>query len=87
MPYKNADRILPDALLKEIQNYVQGEQIYIPRRGEEKLGWGMKNGTRGMIAGRNREIRRLRSEGHRVDDLADRFGLSPDSIRKILQAR
>jgi Mor family transcriptional regulator len=82
----NADRILPDALLKEIQNYVQGEQIYIPRRDEDRLGWGMKNGTRRMIAARNREIRRLRTEGYRVYELADRFGLSPDSIRKILQA-
>lgn len=30
MNYKNANLILPDRLVQEIQQYVQGEYIYIP---------------------------------------------------------
>ena len=32
MKYKNAQAILPDALVKELQSYVQGEYIYINQR-------------------------------------------------------
>lgn len=84
MSYRNANEILPEGLVQEIQRYVQGEQLYIPRPEGQKMGWGMKNGSRTMIGQRNRKIRELRARGAGVDDLADRFGLSPDSIRKIL---
>ncbi|KGE71021.1 CD3324 family protein [Spirochaeta lutea] len=84
MSYRNAKTILPKDLLQEIQKYIQGEQIYIPRRSGEKLGWGMKNGSRPMIAERNREIRRLKSQGMSLSELADSFSLSTDSIRKIV---
>ena len=30
MKYFNAKLILPDALVKELQNYVQGGYIYVP---------------------------------------------------------
>ena len=30
MKYLNAQVILPDALVKELQTYVQGEYIYVP---------------------------------------------------------
>ncbi|MBS4981875.1 MAG: hypothetical protein KHZ72_11145 [Lachnospiraceae bacterium] len=29
MKYKNAQVVLPDALVKELQKYVQGEYIYV----------------------------------------------------------
>ena len=87
MPYTNAEEVLPPDLLNEIQKYVQGEQIYIPRPGDTRLGWGMKNGTRRMLEDRNRRIRTLKAEGLSVDNLADRFHLSPDTIRKILYSR
>ena len=86
MAYKNADSILPESLIKEIQKYVQGEQIYIPRQEGKKLGWGMKNGTRDMIAKRNQDIRALKAEGTTLNDLADNFALSIDSVKKIVYA-
>ena len=30
MKYKNAQDILPDQLLRELQKYVSGETIYVP---------------------------------------------------------
>ena len=32
MKYLNAQVILPDALVKELQNYVQGGYIYVPAK-------------------------------------------------------
>lgn len=39
MKYKNAAEILPSELLREIQGYIEGELLYIPRS-EAKQGWG-----------------------------------------------
>ncbi|HID9581493.1 hypothetical protein [Clostridioides difficile] len=36
MKYKNAQLILPDALVKELQSYVQGEYIYVPVEQEQQ---------------------------------------------------
>ena len=40
MKYKNAQVILPDALVKELQSYVQGEYIYVPVEQEQQKRWG-----------------------------------------------
>lgn len=34
MKYKNAKRVLPESLIEQIQQYVQGEYIYIPSKKE-----------------------------------------------------
>jgi Mor family transcriptional regulator len=87
MPYNNAENLLPASLLSEVQKYIQGEQIYIPRPDDTRLGWGMKNGTRRMLERRNLEIREMKSKGFSVMDLADHYNLSEDSIKKILYSR
>ena len=87
MPYTNAEDVLPPDLLEAVQRYVEGAQIYVPRREDKRLGWGMKNGTRRMLERRNREIRLRKSSGWSVEDLADRYHLSTDTIRKILYAK
>lgn len=45
MKYKNAQDILPDRLLKELQQYVSGETLYIPRR-QSRKSWGETSGAR-----------------------------------------
>ena len=84
MPYLKAEEHLPSELIKEIQKYISGAQIYIPGIAENRLHWGEKNGTRKILENRNKSIRNLKKSGLKIDDLADQFGLSPDSIRKIL---
>lgn len=81
--YKNGKDILPEKLLKELQKYIQGETIYIPKN-EERKGWGENNGTRIAIRKRNSEIYGLYKEGIKVCDLAQEYNLSEDSIRKII---
>ena len=47
--YVKAEDVLPETLLEAIQEYVQGVELYIPKRPEEKLGWGEVSGTRIQI--------------------------------------
>lgn len=54
MSYKNAEDVLPTELIREIQKYVDGEVIYIPRKSDKKRSWGDKNGTRDKLTKRNR---------------------------------
>lgn len=84
MPYINADQLLPPDLLQEIQKYVQGSLVYIPRQPDNHLGWGSKNGTRASLDRRNAAIREEKRNGRGVEELADAYGISPDGIRKIL---
>ncbi|MBS6679385.1 MAG: hypothetical protein KH330_16900 [Clostridiales bacterium] len=40
MSYKKAAHVLPEELLRKVQEYVDGEFIYIPRASDNKKGWG-----------------------------------------------
>ena len=84
MKYKNAQDILPDRLLKELQQYVSGETLYIPRR-QSRKSWGETSGAREYYKKRNEEIRQQCREGADAAALAENYHLSLDSIRKILQ--
>ena len=45
MKYKNAQDILPDRLLRELQSYVSGEMLYVPNE-DSKRQWGEASGAR-----------------------------------------
>lgn len=46
MKYINADIILPEELLKEVQKYVQGGMVYIPKPEGLRKKWGENSGSR-----------------------------------------
>ncbi len=85
MDYKNGKVIFPSKLLEQLQEYVQGNLVYIPKKEEKRAGWGEKNGTRTAIQSRNHEICEAYNNGLRTAELAELFCLSEDSIRKILR--
>ena len=88
MSYLNADELLPPELLREVQTYIQGSLVYIPRGGGEKrLRWGTRTGARESLDKRNNAIREAKAGGRRIDDLAEEYGLSPGGIRKVLYAK
>jgi Mor family transcriptional regulator len=84
MSYKNGRDILPASLLQELQKYIQGEIIYIPKKESKRAGWGEANGTKLWIETRNREIFRMYKNGSTIMELIERYHLSEDSIRKII---
>ena len=45
MKYKNAADILPEGLLKELQSYIDGEILYVPKA-TQKIKWGAKSGSK-----------------------------------------
>lgn len=83
MKYINAAEILPERLLKELQTYIEGDVLYVPRASVKKE-WGAANGSRTFYQERNREIKRLLKDGYSVDALSKKYGLANSTIRKIV---
>lgn len=86
MEYKKGSDVLPAHLLEEIQEYVEGSLIYIPKK-SGKAGWGHLSGARQSIDKRNKKIRYLFDNGDTIDSLAEKFHLSEDTIRKIVYGK
>ncbi|MTI70339.1 MAG: hypothetical protein FH751_08840 [Firmicutes bacterium] len=86
MGYKKADSIFPKHLLDEIQKYVQGEYVYIPSNSSRKR-WGEKSGARKELVKRNNKIRKEFKEGKTIEELANQFYLSINTIKKIVYSK
>lgn len=84
MSYVNGKDVLPPGLLEELQGYIQGELLYIPKKSEQRVRWGENSGSRQEIANRNEEIFCNHSKGCSVNELQQRYHLSEESIRKII---
>jgi Mor family transcriptional regulator len=84
--YKKGADVLPARLLKEIQEYVEGSLIYIPKK-SSKAGWGYLSGARQSIDKRNKRIIFLFEHGADINGLSDKFHLSEDTIKKIVYGK
>lgn len=84
MSYKNGKEVLPPSLLKEMQKYIQGELVYIPKESSQRAGWGEVSGSRDLILKRNQEMYQLYCTGSTLGELEQKYHLSIDSIRKII---
>ncbi|MBS4172677.1 CD3324 family protein [Bacillus sp. FJAT-49736] len=87
MKYVKASTVLPEKLIIEIQKYVQGESIYIPRKESTRKKWGTKSGGRSFIDKRNAEIRNAFKKGTTIQGLSDRYFLSVETIKKIVYSK
>ena len=83
MKYKNAQDILPDKLLRELQQYISGGVLYVPSA-DTKKSWGEVSGARTYYKQRNEEIRAKYREGCSAEELAVKYGLSVEAIHKIV---
>ncbi|MBQ8409347.1 MAG: ParB N-terminal domain-containing protein [Clostridia bacterium] len=86
MKYENGKDIFPEALLRQIQKYVSGKLVYIPAN-ETKRGWGESSGYKQYLAERNRSIREKFNAGAGIEQLAEEYYLSCDSIKKIVYSK
>ena len=84
MQYINAKALLPDALVKELQSYMQGGYIYVPIDQAQKKQWGEVSGYRKELQQRNRQIKEAYRGGTSMNDLAEKYRLSVYAIRKII---
>lgn len=84
MEYIKANNVLPEEMIKAIQEYVDGEFLYIPRKDDNRKAWGEKSGARDMLKNRNNEIFLRYNEGMPVRELSKMYYLSEQSIRRII---
>ena len=56
MSYKNSIGLLPEELIEQIQQYVVGKVIYIPKKQENKKSWGENTDTKQFLALCNSQI-------------------------------
>ena len=83
MKYINAAEVLQERLLRELQTYIDGEILYIPKSSVKRQ-WGTVSGSRTFYQERNQEIRRLYREGVSIHTLTKQYGLAYCTIRKII---
>jgi Mor family transcriptional regulator len=82
-----ANDLLPENLLREIQKYVQGESIYIPKPKSSYHKWGSRSGGRKHIQERNSTIKEAFQSGCGIEKLAEEYFLSPETIKKIVYTK
>ncbi|MBP3352645.1 MAG: hypothetical protein J6L65_09615 [Lachnospiraceae bacterium] len=84
MSYINAEDVLPKNLIDEIQKYIDGQLMYIPRKNENVLSWGEKNGTKIKLAERNQMIVNRFYSGETITELSQAYYLSEKRIQGII---
>ncbi|MBP1950951.1 CD3324 family protein [Virgibacillus litoralis] len=87
MKYANANSVIPEELLVELQNYIQGEIIYIPKTKNNYEKWGTRSGGRKIIDDRNHGIRKDFKNGKPISQLAEEQYLSIETIKKIAYSK
>ena len=87
MSYIKAEEILPQELIRQIQEYVDGVYIYIPRKPGTRHSWGQKTDYKAELKLRNDRIRSDYAAGTSVVALSCKYHLSEKSIRRILQKK
>jgi len=83
--YIKAEKILPEELIRQIQEYADGVYIYIPRKPGARHAWGQKTDYKAELKIRNDRIRSDYATGTSVSELSRKYHLSEKSIRRILQ--
>lgn len=85
MSYRKAEEILPQELIDWIQEYIDGENIYIPRKAEHKKEWGSSTTIKQELSQRNQNIYSDAKNGFSVRELSKQYFLSEKSIQRILR--
>lgn len=85
MGYIRAEEILPTEMIEMIQQYVDGANIYIPRRAAHRQEWGEKTQIRQELSERDRNIYEDWLMGEKPSKLARKYFLSEKSIQRILR--
>lgn len=85
MKYKKAQDILPKHIVELLQEYVNGEYLYIPIKNSNKKSWGEKSGLKKELSERNKEIFNKYKNGIEIKELTSQYYLTESSIRRIIR--
>lgn len=81
--YVNAEQVLPQQLLEQVQQYAAGKLLYVPRT-QETRPWGEGTSQRNYYRKRNQMIRNQFRYGVGISQLAREYYLSQETIKKIV---
>ena len=85
MSYQNSIDLLPKELIEQIQQYVDGKVIYIPKKQDNKKQWGENTNTKKLLAERNCRICEEYNNGMNIRQLAEKYFLAEKSIQRIIK--
>ena len=85
MSYQKAMDVLPLEIIIEIQKYIDGGMLYIPKKAGDKFDWGNQTETKKELRQRNQKIYRDFLDGISYQELAQRYFLSVKSIQRIIR--
>lgn len=85
MSYIRAEEVLPQEILMAVQQYVDGQTIYIPRKTEEKRMWGAATETRKKLELRNASMYAKYRKGISIKALAEEYFLTEKSVQRIIR--
>lgn len=84
MKYVKAHDVLPEEIIKILQEYIDGQYLYIPRKDDNHKSWGEKSGIKSSLKLRNIEIYKKYTNGATINELTLEYYLSEKSIRRII---
>lgn len=85
MGYKRAENFLPQEIIELIQEYVDGENIYIPRKKNQRKEWGETTQIKQELIYRNNCIFEDYLTGLSIYELSEKYFLSTKSIQRIIR--
>lgn len=84
MSYIKAETVLPKEILMLVQEYADGQYLYIPKKEENRKSWGENTDSRQQIRQRDIEIYQKYKHGISACELAEEYYLSLKSIQRII---
>lgn len=84
MRYMKAEIILPKEILELVQEYADGQFLYIPKKTGNRRSWGEGTSTRLLNRQRDYEIFHKYRNGVSTKELASEYYLSVKSIQRII---
>lgn len=85
MGYVRAEDILPKEILELVQQYADGQTIYIPRRSEGHKSWGAGTETKKILMLRNSKMYEEYKTGTTIRELSERYFLMEKSVQRIIR--
>ncbi|MHB8130889.1 MAG: CD3324 family protein [Mobilitalea sp.] len=84
MSYIKAEIVLPQNLLALVQEYAEGQYLYIPKKADNRKVWGENTDSKYRVKLRDIEIYSKYKSGSCATSLANEYFLSLKSIQRIL---
>lgn len=85
MGYIRAEEVLPTEVLALVQEFVDGQMLYVPKKDSKRSSWGSVSGTKEHLKCRNAEICADFRNGASIQILAAKYFLSEKSIQRIIR--